>query len=430
MIKTKSLGQFDLSFEKGINPIKSNEGDSILIPSGSIYANGVNFSKTHKVIVNRNDIVKILKKGDILFNTGGEGTIGRSTYFNYEIENCFSDGFVLCIRNNDKFTDPKFIFYCLNTFEAQNQIYRLKDGTTGITSIKTSNIKKLNVPVFEFTEQTQIATILSKVDEAIAQTEQLIAKYTRIKTGLMQDLLTKGIDEHGNIRSEATHEFKDSPLGRIPKEWECVLFDEIISNFDSGWSPNCEARQATIGEWGSLKTTAITWGGYDSNENKKLPDNLIPRKRLEVAFDDILITRVGPRERVGVLVHVDDDRSKLMLSDNMLRIKLNKSKELFYPFIPLMVSSDKIQREFKNKIAGLAEAQVVINQQSIKSTYILIPSKEEQTTIFNKSQVIKKAVNVEQIKLSKLQSLKTGLMQDLLSGKVRVNHLIKETASV
>ena len=69
-------------------------------------------------------------------------------------------------------------------------------------------------------EQNKIADILSTVDQAIDQTEALIAKQQRIKTGLMQDLLTRGIDEEGNLRSEDTHEFKDSPLGRIPVEWE------------------------------------------------------------------------------------------------------------------------------------------------------------------------------------------------------------------
>ena len=58
------------------------------------------------------------------------------------------------------------------------------------------------------------------MDRAIEQTEALIAKQQRIKTGLMQDLLTCGIDQHGNLRSEETHQFKDSPLGRIPVEWE------------------------------------------------------------------------------------------------------------------------------------------------------------------------------------------------------------------
>ena len=75
-------------------------------------------------------------------------------------------------------------------------------------------------------EQTAIAEILSTVDRAIEQTEALIAKQQRIKTGLMQDLLTRGIDPHGHIRSEATHEFKNSPLGRIPVEWGVMTVDE------------------------------------------------------------------------------------------------------------------------------------------------------------------------------------------------------------
>ncbi len=64
-----------------------------------------------------------------------------------------------------------------------------------------------------------IAAILTTIDQAIEKTEQLIVKYERIKTGLMHDLLTRGIDEKGNIRSEETHEFKESPLGKIPREW-------------------------------------------------------------------------------------------------------------------------------------------------------------------------------------------------------------------
>ena len=66
-------------------------------------------------------------------------------------------------------------------------------------------------------EQTRIAEILSTLGRAIEQTEALIAKQQRIKTGLMQALLNRGIDEHGNLRSEDTHQFKDSPLGRIPQ---------------------------------------------------------------------------------------------------------------------------------------------------------------------------------------------------------------------
>ena len=96
----------------------------------------------------------------------------------------------------------------------------------------TLNKQKLKKILFEYPEsereQAKIAEVLSTVDRAIEQTEALIAKHQRIKTGLMQDLLTRGIDEHGNLRSEETHEFKDSPLGRIPVEWDIMALYEIV----------------------------------------------------------------------------------------------------------------------------------------------------------------------------------------------------------
>ena len=95
----------------------------------------------------------------------------------------------------------------------------------------TLNKQKLKQILFEYPEsgreQAKVAEVLSTVDRAIEQTEALIAKQQRIKTGLMQDLLTCGIDEHGNLRSEQTHEFKDSPLGRIPAEWGTFRLDQM-----------------------------------------------------------------------------------------------------------------------------------------------------------------------------------------------------------
>ena len=79
-------------------------------------------------------------------------------------------------------------------------------------------------------EQSKIAEVLSTVDQAIEQTKALIAKQQRIKTGLMQDLLTRGIDEHGNLRSERTHEFKDSLLGRVPAGWSVATLNQAYSS--------------------------------------------------------------------------------------------------------------------------------------------------------------------------------------------------------
>ena len=109
-------------------------------------------------------------------------------------------------------------------------------NATGSTrfGLAIGTIEKLNVPTPPIAEQGKIAEVLSTVDRAIEETEALIAKQQRIKTGLMQDLLTRGIDEHGNLRSEQTHEFKDSRLGRIPIEWEVRSMSELTTQIVDG----------------------------------------------------------------------------------------------------------------------------------------------------------------------------------------------------
>ncbi|MCP4628432.1 MAG: hypothetical protein GY850_33715 [bacterium] len=122
---------------------------------------------------------------------------------------------------------PEFTYY--NVQFNIDKVKNLGEGTIFAEISKTAlSTGELSFPTSK-PEQTKIAEILSTVDRAIEQTEALIAKQQRIKTGLMQDLLTRGIDEHGNLRSEQTHEFKDSPLGRIPVEWEVVEVKKICS---------------------------------------------------------------------------------------------------------------------------------------------------------------------------------------------------------
>ena len=116
-------------------------------------------------------------------------------------------------------TQPRWLFYVL-----QNLHLRQLNEATGVPSLSRDLLYKIEVETPPKPEQTKIAEILSTVDQAIDQTEALIAKQQRIKIGLMRDLLTLGIDKDGNLRSEDTHEFKDWPLGRIPVEWKSGYF--------------------------------------------------------------------------------------------------------------------------------------------------------------------------------------------------------------
>jgi type I restriction enzyme S subunit len=312
---------------------------------------------------------------------------------------------ILRITKSGKY-DYKFLYYLL-AFQHKNQIFDYVDKA------HPSVIKKRYfIPEIGVTEQTTIARILSKVDEAIAQTEQLIAKYTRIKTGLMQDLLTKGIDEHGNIRSEETHEFKDSPLGRIPKEWECELLgNNNIELHNNKRKPiSAKERANMIGDYPYYGATGI----IDMLNVYKLDGEFVLFGEdgdhfLKWVYQEQTILTNG-KFNVSNHAHIVKGTSKC------------STKWIHYFFC---------HRDITYYLTRQGAGRFKLNKASLLSLPILIPkSKDEQEAIIQRIEKLNEYSDELKNKFSKLQSLKTGLMQDLLSGKVRVNHLIKETASV
>jgi len=90
------------------------------------------------------------------------------------------------------------------------------------------------ISYLHYPNSKKIAGILETIYNAIEKIDKIIEKYKRIKQGLMQDLLTKDIDENGNIRDEKTQKFKNSPLGRIPEEWEVVRLEDISNKIIDG----------------------------------------------------------------------------------------------------------------------------------------------------------------------------------------------------
>ena len=139
-------------------------------------------------------------------------------YVNFLKTKFWSGGHCYSLLEVKEIIANDFLYYALKGRESL--IMNLRVGS-GLPNIQQKEIKE-----FEFVypkdkpEQTLIAQILSTADAAISQTEKLIAKYQRIKTGLMQDLLTKGIDAKGNIRSKATHKFVVKNGIEVPEEWE------------------------------------------------------------------------------------------------------------------------------------------------------------------------------------------------------------------
>ena len=347
----------------------------------------------------------------------GNGDVGTVHYYNGKFE-AYQRTYVLI---NLKL-DVQFLFQLLKS----ELIPYLLSGQSG-TTIQFIKIGQLTG--FQFLkpkskpEQTQIAAILSKVDEAITQTEQLIAKYTRIKTGLMQDLLIKGIDENGNIRSEETHEFKDSPLGRIPKEWKINALSELSVKIGDGthssvnFSDNDEVPFLFVSCIKPNKIDLTKKAAISLEEYKKISRGKEPKK------GTVLYTLVGSYGNAVTLTNA----IKLSFQRHIGFIETKRS-ELTSDFLTLFLNS--IYGNAQADDLAVGNAQKTITLGALNKFRIIKPSLKEQILIVQKNKFIQKHLTEIETQLSKLQSLKTGLMQDLLSGKVRVNHLIKETANV
>lgn len=312
-------------------------------------------------------------------------------------------------------------------FDLLNIIYYINANYfqgSGLKHLQKKDLKKHQILFPQNQkEQTQIASILSKVDEAITQTEQLIAKYTRIKTGLMQDLLTKGLDENGNIRSEETHEFKDSPLGRIPKEWDVKKMGDLILAIDP--QPDHRTPMAVtdgvpyVGISDVLENSEI-----DIKSCRKVGFNVLEKQQRLFTVDsgDIIFGKIGTIGKPKVLPLFS--KHPFTLSANIILIKPHECPDFVYWSLISSYVEDQVN------LAIHSTSQPAFGMQKIRDLDILTPLPEERDRITSKLDKLNKVVQSEKNKLSKYQSLKTGLMQDLLSGKVRVNHLIKETVSI
>jgi type I restriction enzyme S subunit len=277
-------------------------------------------------------------------------------------------------------------------------------------------------PIPPLHEQHRIAAILSTIDSAIEQTEAIIAKQQRIKTGLMQDLLTRGIDEHGNIRSEETHEFKDSPLGRIPVEWEVVSLGIAT------------ARAVQTGPFGSqlhaedYKTEGvpiITVEHLCNTEiiHKNLPlvgnVDYIRLQKYIMKEGDIVFSRVGAIDRCS---YVSDKEDGWLFSGRCLRVRCGKNFNA--RFLSYQLNYDKARIWILNNSVG--STMSCLNTKILSSVPVAIPDIQEQQKIAAAIDSSKEIISNEKNKLGKLIRIKTALMQDLLTGKVRVTELLNQ----
>jgi type I restriction enzyme S subunit len=259
------------------------------------------------------------------------------------------------------------------------------------------------------------------VDRVIEQTEALIAKQQRLKTGLMQDLLTRGIDEHGNLRSEQTHKFKDSPLGRIPVEWEVNMLGEIAEVRGGKRLPAGHSYSSADTGHRYFRVTDFYRKEIDYFSLEMLEEvTFRALRRYEIKQGDLCVSIAGS---LGYFAHyLPPSEFQTILTENAARIV---PKTGFIPsLLCSILNSDRVQMQIEEE-KGVGGGVPKLALFRIRSLHVPLPSCEnEQSRILGSLASQSEAFTATIIALSKLHSLKTALMQDLLTGRKMVTTLL------
>jgi len=312
--------------------------------------------------------------------------------------------------------DDDYFFYAMKGWEGY-----LKGQTSGsgIPHVDKEVLGKLALLRYPINEQVKIAKILATVDQAIEQTEALIAKQQRIKTGLMQDLLTRGIDEHGQLRTEQTHAFKDSPLGRIPVEWGVQTLEsvsEFVTSGSRGWAQYYTTEGALFLRIGNLTRKHINMRFDDVI--RVSPPASSEGERTAVKKDDLLISITAD---LGVVAVIPDGFETAYVNQHIALTRLDRT-QAYARFVGWFFNGQLGQAQFDKLNESGAKAG--LNLPSIKNLHIPVPPLDEQVKIAQAIDAANEKTDEFHARLVKCQSLKRALMQDLLTGRKRVVDLL------
>ena len=315
-----------------------------------------------------------------------------------------------CIVPDQKITHYLYLFYNLQSRYSEIRNYT---GDTGREGLNLRIIKDINVPLPRLPEQHKIATILSKVDEQIEQTEQIIERTEILKKGLMQKLLTKGI---GHTK------FKKTELGEMPEEWSVFRLSDlleskyILSHLDGNHGSNYPKPHEFV-ESGIpyVSANAIIGGVVDFSKAKYVALERAKRFKKGIAEnEDVLLAH---NATVGPTALLKTDLPYVILSTSLTYYRCDLQKISNF-YLKYYMESPLFQNQLAKVMKQTTRNQVPITMQ--RNLYFCLPSIEEQRKIGNVLFCIEKQIMKNANNLAKLQELKKGLMQDLLTGKVRV----------
>lgn len=412
--------------EWGIEP-SGHGGDVLVLRSTNIDDDGsIDYSTAAPRYLSPSKVTgKRLQTGDVLLESSGGGPakpVGRVALFVQPADgrSYVCSNFFRTLRPRRSKVHPAFLFWRLLSLYREPRIWRYQQQTTGIINLTLREYVMALVAVPERSEQERISKALEKVNAAVEVSRALVKKYQRVHAGLIETLLTCGIDNEGRVRNRASHVFKLTELGWMPELWNARPFGHaIVFGPQNGlYKP---ASAYLEGDGGS---PIVRIDGFHRGE----PLDVTRLKRLTVTnqdlnlfglrVGDLLINRVNSIEFVGKSALVSRLVEPTVFESNIMRVRL-ASDRMIPEFGLLLLTSDEVAQQIRQR-AKSAVAQASINQADVRSVLVRVPPFNEQLRIVEAVDQSRAVLTALQRELEKFMRLKSGLIQALLSGRVRI----------
>lgn len=343
-----------------------------------------------------------------------DGAYAGTVFYREGKFNCTNVCGTLKAKDNDEL-DLNFLSYLLSIEAKKHVSYvgnpKLMNGVVAEIDLKLPKSKL---------EQIQIASILRTADEAIMQTEELIAKHQRIKLGLMQNILTKGIDEKGKVRSKSINKFITKKGIEVPQNWEVYTIEEITEHVGSGVTPKGGSNVYIHSGTMLIRSQNVLVGSFAFDDVAFISEEINrTMKRSELQDLDVLLNITGAS--IGRSHFVPSGFAKANVNQHVCALRLkNKSMGKSF-FVSSFLNSYHGQKQIK-RLLGSSNREG-LNYQQIREIQIPMPNMSDDSE-FQRIHLMLSSLN-DQLEsqnknLSKLRSLKTGLMQDLLNGRKRL----------
>ena len=359
-------------------------------------------------IDNETKVAKHVQKGWTILvgSNGNRARIGNAVLYRDEAELLFASFLVGAKPKAGSGVDPAYFYYWLSSEQVQAYLSASAEGTTGLNNLSHNFLKKMTLPKPPIEEQAAIARILDAADRALQRTRAAIERARRCHHSLLHELLQSGIA------------IRDSGKGRYPERWKVVRVDEVAT-VGSGVTLGKDVSGRQTVDLPYLRVANVQDGYIDLTTVKtvRVPVDEVHRFRLESG--DVLMTEGGDIDKLGRGTIWEGQIPDCLHQNHIFRIRPNR--DLLEPAFYAMVVESDIAKRYFSRVAKRTTNLASTNKTQVRAfRFPLPPTTQEQRQIADVVAQSKSLFLDLSHKETTLRELKSSLMHDLLTGKVRV----------